>query len=448
VSRTVTVSDPHAAYAAHVAARAATTARALLETGFDSLLIHSGVPFTYFTDDNDAPFHPTPHFAHWAPVDGPHHLLDVVPGKRPRLVRVQPRDFWYAPPAPATDFVRREFDVVEVATPAAAWKEIGAAGPRTAFIGAATEETTAHGIAPAGVNAKTLVARLDWERTYKSDWEVDAITAATAKAAPAHRAAEAAFRAGAPEIEIHHAYLAAVGDVEEALPYTTIVALDDRAATLHYHGKRGRESGKARVFLIDAGAATRGYACDITRTYVAAGADPVFARLLDGMKKMQARLCAEGRPGKSYVDLHFEAHRNVGALLFEAGVLRVSGDEAFARGLTHPFLPHGLGHFLGIQVHDVAGRQVDREGTIAPPPEGHPALRITRVIEERMLFTIEPGLYFIPMLLEPYRTGPNRDAFDWALVDRLIPSGGIRIEDNVLVGRDANRNLTRERLPD
>ncbi len=138
----------------------------------------------------------------------------------------------------------------------------------------------------------------------------------------------------------------------------------------------------------------------------------------------------------------------MGALLSETGVFRVSGEEAFARGLTHPFLPHGLGHFLGIQVHDVAGRQIDREGTIAPPPEGHPALRITRVIEERMLFTIEPGLYFIPMLLEPYRTGPNRDAFDWALVDRLIPSGGIRIEDNLLIGRDENRNLTREFLPD
>src|ERR1039457_1456014 len=77
-----------ASYSAHVAARAATTARALEETGFDRLLVHSGMPFTYFADDNDAPFHSTPHFTHWAPVDGPHHLLDVVPGKRPRLGRV------------------------------------------------------------------------------------------------------------------------------------------------------------------------------------------------------------------------------------------------------------------------------------------------------------------------------------------------------------------------
>ncbi|HSB62794.1 MAG TPA: Xaa-Pro dipeptidase, partial [Thermoanaerobaculia bacterium] len=281
-----------------------------------------------------------------------------------------------------------------------------------------------------------------------SDWEVDAISAATVKAAPAHRAAEAAFRAGAPEIDIHHSYLAALGDVEDALPYTTIVGLDDHAATLHYHGKRGREPGRARVFLIDAGASVRGYACDITRTYVTAAADPVFALLLDGMKKLQARLCVKGRPGISYVDLHFETHRDIAALLVDTGIFRVPAAEAFEKGLTRPFLPHGLGHFLGIQVHDVAGRQTDREGTIAPPPGGHEALRTTRAIEERMVFTIEPGLYFIPMLLDPYRSGENRDAFDWALVDRLIPSGGIRIEDNILVEKGGNRNLTREFLPD
>jgi Xaa-Pro dipeptidase len=435
-------------YSAHVAARAATTARALEETGFDRLLIHSGLPFTYFADDNDAPFHSTPHFAHWAPVDGPHHLLDVVPGKRPRLVRVQPRDFWYAPPAPAPDFVLGEFDVVEVATPEAAWKEMGATGTRTAFLGAATAEAEGKGIPAAGMNPKALVARLDWERTYKSGWEVDAISAATVKAAPAHRAAEAAFRAGAPEIEIHHAYLAAAGDVEEALPYTTIIALDQHAATLHYHGKRGREAEKARVFLIDAGTTALGYACDITRTHVTAAADPVFAFLLDGMKKLQAGLCLKGRPGTSYVDLHLEAHRGVAALLSQAGIFRIPASEALERGLTRPFLPHGLGHFLGIQVHDVAGRQTDREGTIAPPPDGHAALRTTRVIEERMVFTIEPGLYFIPMLLDPYGSGANRDAFDWALVDRLTRSGGIRIEDNVLVEKGGNRNLTREHLPE
>jgi Xaa-Pro dipeptidase len=435
-------------YAEHISHLATTTARALAETGYDRLLVHSGVPFTYFADDNDAPFHPTPTFAHWAPVAGPSHLLDVVPGKRPRLVRVQPRDYWYAPPAPASDWVARQIDVLDVVSSEAAWRAIGNGFARTAFVGGAADEATAHGFGPAHVNPKDLVARLDWERSYKTEWEAAQVAAANAKAAPGYRAIEKAFRAGASEMELHHAYLAAISDTEEALPYTSIVALDDRSATLHYHGKRGKLPAPSKVLLVDAGATVNGYASDITRTFVKDGVEPVFARLLEGMKALQARLCLEGRPGLHYRDFHLKAQRYVGELLREVGVLKVSAEEAVASRLTFPFFPHGLGHFLGIQVHDVAGRQADRTGAPAPPPADHPALRTVRPIEERMLFTVEPGLYFIPMLLDPVREGPHRAAIDWALVDRLIPMGGIRVEDDIWVGKNANRNLTRESLPD
>ena len=435
-------------YAEHLAHLATTTARALAETGYDRMLVHSGVPFTYFADDNDAPFHSTPAFANWAPVAGPSHLLEIVPGKRPRLVRVQPRDYWYAPPAPAPGWVGKEIDVADVATAEAAWKAVGNGLTRTAFVGGAADEAAAHGFAPAHVNPKALVFRLDWERSYKTDWEAAQVAAANAKAAPGYRALEKAFRAGASEMELHHAYLTAIGDVEEALPYTSIVAIDDRSATLHYHGKRGKLPAPSKVLLVDAGATVNGYASDITRTWVREGVEPVFARLLEGMKALQAKLCLEGRPGLHYRDFHLRAQRDVGDLLREVGVLKVSAEEAVAKRLTFPFFPHGLGHFLGLQVHDVAGRQADRTGTPAPPPSDHPALRTVRPIEEGMLFTVEPGLYFIPMLLDPLREGPHRADVDWALVDRLIPMGGIRVEDNIWVGKDRNRNLTRESLPD
>jgi Xaa-Pro dipeptidase len=441
-------SQPNGSYASHVAERVATTARALAETGLDRLLIHSGTPFTYFADDNDAPFHTTPHFAHWAPVAGPGHVLDFTPGKRPRLVRLTPLDFWYAAPAPPPDFVLREFDVVDVVTPEALWKEVPPPSPRTAFIGGDEAPAHANGVGKAAINPKSLTERLDWERSYKSTYEVAALAEATAKAARGFRAAEGAFRAGAPEIEIHHAYVSAVGDVDTALPYPTIVGLDDKAGTLHYHGKRGRGATPGTVLLIDAGASSRMYGSDITRTFVTPKADPVFVRLLDGMRGIQRRLAEEARPGRPYLDMHLLAHRLIGGLLADTRVLKVSGDVAFAKGLTRPFLPHGLGHFLGIQVHDVAGRQGDRTGTHVPPPAEHPYLRTTRTIEERQVFTIEPGLYFIPMLLAPYREGTDRAAFDWPLVDRLVASGGIRIEDNLYVGKDRNRNLTREALPE
>ncbi|MCK6686053.1 MAG: M24 family metallopeptidase, partial [Thermoanaerobaculia bacterium] len=99
--------------------------------------------------------------------------------------------------------------------------------------------------------------------------------------------------------------------------------------------------------------------------------------------------------------------------------------------------------FLGIQVHDVAGRYRDREGNLNPPPPEYPYLRTTRTIEEGMVYTIEPGIYFIPMLLAPFRSGPHAGAFNWPLIDRLTPCGGIRIEDDIHVTATENRNLTR-----
>lgn len=435
-----------ALFAAHVTERQRTTEAALAETGFEALVIHSGVPFTYFADDNDAPFHPTPHFAHWSPVEGPRHLLKVAPGKRPRLVRVMPRDYWYEPPAPAPEMVRAAFDVVDVETPEVAWKEIGVPA-RAAFIGSDAAEAAANGVAASAANPEALLARLDWERSYKSPYEVECLAEATRKAAPGFRAAEAAFRSGASEMEIHLAYLTAVRSKEEALPYTTIIGLDERSATLHYHGKRGRDAARGSVFLIDAGASAAGYGCDITRTYATAAARSEFRALIDGMETLQRRLAAEARPGRPYLDLHVEAHRGIAGLLCQVGVFKVRDEDAFRSGLTRPFFPHGLGHFLGIQVHDVSGRQTARTGGTTPPPPEYPYLRTTRTIEERHLFTIEPGLYFIPMLLEELRTGPQRESVDWNLVDALGPCGGIRIEDDVFVGRDGNRNFTREALP-
>ena len=434
-------------YQVHVAERQRTTERALAETGFDRLLLHSGVPHTYFADDNDAPFHPTPHFAHWAPVEGPGHVLEVRPGKKPRLVRYQPRDFWYEPPHPAPDFVAAVIDVVETETPDAMWAAVGTNGGHTAFVGEAADEATARGIPASAVNPKALVARLDWERSYKSEYEVETLAEATVPAARGFRAAEEAFREGATEMEVHHAFLAAAGVMEAQLPYPTIIGFDERSATLHYHGKRGTWAAPGKVMLVDAGVAVRGYGSDITRTFTGEGCDPLFVDLVAGMEALQKDLAAAPRPGMRYLDLHVRAHVLIGDLLHRAGVLKVPGDVATAKGLTRPFFPHGLGHFLGIQVHDVSGRFADREGTLAPPPPEYPSLRTTRTIEARMLFTIEPGLYFIPMLLEEFRAGADRDLFDWALVDRLTPCGGIRVEDDVFVEAGGVRNLTRPELP-
>jgi Xaa-Pro dipeptidase len=430
-------------FAAHVAERRTKAEAALAACKYDALVVQAGAPFTYFADDQDAPFRRTPHFAHWTPLAGPFHLMHVRPGKKPRLVRVAPEDYWYEQSPLGNPFWADAFEIVEVADEAKAWKALELGG-RTAYLGDRAAAATAAGISAADVQPKDLLARLDWDRSFKTAYEIDRLTAATHKAVRGHLAAKAAFLAGESEREIHTAYVDAVGCVDHELPYGSIVALNEKGAILHYEGKRDVRHGK--VLLIDAGALAEGYGSDITRTWCAPECDPRFVALVDGVDALQRELCARVRPGLAYLDLHHAAHVMIADLLHRLGWIKKSGEEAVKLGLTYPFFPHGLGHFLGIQVHDVAGRQTAPEGGVTPPPPQYPYLRTTRTIAEGQVFTVEPGVYVIPMLLRPLRTGPTAAHFDWALIDAMAPYGGVRIEDNLVVTASGHRNLTRPAL--
>ncbi len=435
---------PAALYPDHVRARQAKADQALAAAGFEAMVLQSGQPFTYYADDMDAPFHSTPHFAHWVPMEGPKHLLVVRLGKRPKLVRVHPEDYWYEQAPLGTPYWASAFDLVELRTLEDAWKQ-AAPGKSAAYVGDSPAEAEAHGIAKAAVNPPKLLSRLDWDRSHKTPYEIACLEEAERMGARGHVAARAAFLAGASELEIHQTFVSAVGCVDDELPYTTIVALDEKGATLHYQRKRTNRNGK--VLLLDAGAKYQGYGSDITRTWTAQSCDPEFAEIVRGLDALQQDLCAMVRPGLPYGDVHHAAHEKVADLLHRIGVLKVGGREAVELGISRPFFPHGVGHFLGIQVHDVSGRQKSPEGGTVPPPELHPYLRTTRTIEETQVFTIEPGIYFIEMLLREHRKGPTAKHFDWKRIDRLAPCGGARIEDNLVVTKDGSRNLTRPLLP-
>jgi Xaa-Pro dipeptidase len=427
-------------YGEHVAERRRKAEGALSAAGFDRLILSSGTPHTYFADDADAPFHPVAHFAHWCPIEGPHHVLRIEPEKKPLLIRYAPEDYWYEPHGMGDPFWRSEFEVVEAGTVDQVWERLGAA-PRAAYIGNETERAAEAGLA---LNPEKLVTRLDWDRAYKTDYEVQCLDEASAKGATGHVAARKAFESGASELEIHYAFVQAMGVTDEELPYHSIVALNEKAAFLHYVAKRSVRNGK--VLLIDAAAQARGYASDITRTHVSKDCDSRFVALRDGMERVQQELCREVRPGIPFGDLHRSASLKIASLLRESDVLRAGPEETEEKGLSRPFFPHGLGHHLGLQVHDVGGHLKDPEGNKAPPPREHPHLRNTRTIEPRHVFTIEPGLYFIEMLLRPFRSGSASSRFNWKLIDELSPLGGIRIEDNVVVLESGHRNLTRAYL--
>lgn len=264
---------------------------------------------------------------------------------------------------------------------------------------------------------------------------------ASQRGARGHLAAERAFRSGASEFEIHLEYLRATQHTEAELPYDNIIALNENAAVLHYqHQDRSLPSHRFSL-LIDAGATFAGYACDITRTHPVEQDD--FAALVSDMDKVQQALCAKVRPGVDYTDIHLEAHLRIATVLRTHGIIRTEPENAVASGLSSVFFPHGVGHLLGLQVHDVAGLAIDRQGTQKPRPPGHPYLRLTRTLEPGFVVTIEPGLYFIETLLDQARASKHASSIDWQRVDALKRYGGIRIEDDVVCTDGEPENLTR-----
>ena len=167
-----------------------------------------------------------------------------------------------------------------------------------------------------------------------------------------------------------------------------------------------------------------------------------FADLLAGVDALEQRLCAMVRPGVLYPEIHLAAHRLVAELLVDQGIVTCTADAAVATNLTSIFFPHGVGHLLGLQVHDIGGHQASADGGNIPPPAGHPYLRLTRRLEPGTVVTIEPGVYFIDLLLDRARQDGRGRSIDWDTVADLAPYGGVRIEDDVVLGSGRATLLT------
>jgi len=415
--------------------------QALKSSGHDAALVHSGTPLVSFLDDYEYAFRPNPLFLYWLPLT--HHPDSVVlvrAGREPMLCFYQPDDYWYQPPSDPESWWAEHFEVI-VARDAGEWKTVLAAHvpENTAAIG---ESPSLSEVFDAGsINPESLITALHLCRTRKTAYEISCMSEAGRLAALAHRAAEAAFEAGCSELEIHHAYLAACGHTDYRLPYNNIVALNEHGSVLHYQGREQLAPANSLSFLIDAGCTVNAYCSDVTRTYSREAG--VFADIVQSMDALQQRLTGEVRAGVDYRDLHLETHRGISGILADAGVITVSGEDAVASGLSSVFYPHGLGHFIGLQTHDVAGL-IDNQGEAVPRPDGHPFLRLTRVLETDNVLTIEPGLYFIEPLLQRWKREKDASMINWEVVESLKPYGGVRIEDNVVVEEEGCRNLTRK----
>jgi len=414
---------------------------ALAAAGANFAVIYSGQQKVAFLDDAGYPFKANPHFVSWAPLTNlPLSYIVYRQGETPTLIYYQPRDYWHVVPGEPDGYWASEFDIRIVHTREEVTQYLPEERSQCVFIGEVDDEDEAFGIER--INPSTILNILHYARGIKTGYEIACMRLASARGVAGHLAAEIAFRDGQSEFGIHRAYCKATNHADNELPYTNIVALNEHGAVLHYTDLARQVPDTPRSFLIDAGASVHGYASDITRTY--SYDDSRFAELIARMEEMQLDIVGRVKAGINYADLHIASHRLLAELLVDAGLAAGDADTLLETGVTAAFFPHGLGHLIGVQVHDVGGFMQDESGGVIDPPSGHRFLRLTRQLEADMTLTIEPGLYVIDLLLENLRGSPAESHVNWDSVDWLRPFGGIRIEDDVRVTANGCENMTRD----
>lgn len=212
--------------------------------------------------------------------------------------------------------------------------------------------------------------------------------------------------------------------------YGSIVGSGPNAAVLHFEpGDRVLQKGE--FVLIDAGAEIDRYTADVTRTYVVGEPTGLQRALHQLVLETEERAIARCRPGAEWKDIHLAAAVQLTAGLVDLGIMRGQPESLVEQDAHTLFFPHGLGHMVGLGVRDASGVQPGR--TKDPRPSLR-TLRMDLPLAAGYVVTVEPGLYFIPLLLnEPSRRERYRDAVNWPRVEQCLHLGGVRIEDNVHV---------------
>ena len=270
-------------YSQHLAEKFSRFQGILKETGFDEILIGSGDSKTQFADDLAYPFKANPYFREWAPLSkrAGCYLQISAEASKPKLFLLAVEDIWHTAPESLPAGFAQGLDIVEYADV----DEIKAALAKREGGTALVNETNTLELAADGFNPQSVLNQIDFQRRGKTAYEQECVREANRQAVPAHRAAYQAFMAGASELEIAAAYLAACNQSESEMPYSIIAGVNEHAAVLH-HYNLSKQPQTPRSFLIDAGVSYNNYASDITRTY-AYDQGSEFAEMIAVMDKLQ-----------------------------------------------------------------------------------------------------------------------------------------------------------------
>ncbi|HTX73466.1 MAG TPA: aminopeptidase P N-terminal domain-containing protein [Rectinemataceae bacterium] len=303
------------------------------------------------------------------------------------------------------------------------------------------------GLRPVAVDAGAslpLVMAIAALRELKSEEEVAELEHAVAITTEMHRAALATARAGMRESDVAARVTQIALAAGGALSFPVIATT--RGATLHNHSYDARLA-EGGLFLLDAGAeVASGYAGDLTTTFpISARFDTRQKEVYEIVLSAHAAACAALAPGVDFLDVHLASARAVAAGLKDLGLIRGDPREAVAAGAHALFYPHGIGHMIGLDVHDMESYGEDRVGYADRPRSsqfGLASLRLAKPLKVGMVHSVEPGLYFIPELIAQWKAEKRCGGFiNYDRLDAWSGFGGVRNEEDWLVTPTGARKL-------
>ncbi|KXG46311.1 uncharacterized protein PGRI_051670 [Penicillium griseofulvum] len=304
------------------------------------------------------------------------------------------------------------------------------------------------------VDLEQLGPAMDTARGVKDEYEIRMIRQANKVSGLAHRKILESIQTMSNESQIEGSFLnTCVSNGARNQAYQIIAASGPNAAVLHY-ARNNETLDKKPLVCLDAGAEWNCYASDVTRTFPLTGEWPSdyvrdIYKLVERMQEECIRLI---RKGVRYLALHDLAHDIAIEGLLALGVFKNGTNlEIRQSGASKVFFPHGLGHHVGLEVHDVSERSIMALHQGFDQLQYRPILNSTclspctlsaPLLEEGMVVTVEPGLYFSPLAMANARQQPYAKYIDFDVAEKYVHIGGVRIEDDILVTATGYENLT------
>ncbi len=400
----------------------------------EPVVLWSGQPASRNFPANTYPFRANSHFLYFGGVPLPRAAIHLESGRLTLFVDDTSAEaaLWHGP-SPSRDTIAATMGAIA----AYPYAELDRYRPEAATLPAQSQQ---HPDRSAAL-VKALVAL----RLYHDDYALNQIRLAAAVSVSAHRAGMAATPGATTEAEVRAAMEQVIVGQGMTCAYNSIVTV--HGEVLHneqYH----HPLQPGDLLLADVGAeAPSGWASDITRTWPVSGRfSPTQRDIYTVVLAAHDACIAAIQPEVEYRDLHLLACRTLAAGLVDLGLLKGHPDDLVDRDVHALFFPHGVGHLLGLDVHDM--EDLGDGAGYAPGRQrsdrfGLKFLRLDRPLATNMVVTIEPGFYQVPAILAPaQQSGAYNDAVNWSRLTDFQDVRGIRIEDDVQVTASGSRVLT------